>query len=191
MAAGGGGAWKVAYADFVTAMMAFFLVMWLVGQDQKVKKSVADYFSDPLGGMDDGSGKKPINAGSTFDQMNNGKIPDQEGVQKGRGSNAFGKTHHFSEDTKMVHDWMMEDQKSYSHWKKQALQQFEVAKWSEDVQKGSKPQAQVAARMLANQMAEELRVDIPKNMNEIHRKILLTRLAKVNWEQIAQVMLDP
>ena len=42
-----GGAWKVAYADFVTAMMAFFLVMWLVGQSQQVKASVAGYFRDP------------------------------------------------------------------------------------------------------------------------------------------------
>ena len=33
--AGGGGAWKVAYADFVTAMMAFFLVMWLTSQSPK------------------------------------------------------------------------------------------------------------------------------------------------------------
>lgn len=42
-----GGAWKVAFADFMTAMMAFFLVMWLVGQDDAVKESVAGYFRDP------------------------------------------------------------------------------------------------------------------------------------------------
>jgi chemotaxis protein MotB len=42
-----GGSWKVAFADFMTAMMAFFLVMWLVGQSEDVKKSVADYFSTP------------------------------------------------------------------------------------------------------------------------------------------------
>lgn len=46
--AGAGGAWKVAYADFVTAMMAFFLVMWLVGQDKPVKEAVAQYFRDPF-----------------------------------------------------------------------------------------------------------------------------------------------
>jgi len=44
-----GGAWKVAYADFVTAMMAFFMVMWIIGQSQKVKQNVAGYFSDPVG----------------------------------------------------------------------------------------------------------------------------------------------
>src|SRR5438477_11918532 len=42
-----GGAWKVAYADFVTAMMAFFMVMWLVNQDPSVKKAIAGYFKDP------------------------------------------------------------------------------------------------------------------------------------------------
>ncbi len=49
MAGGGGGAWKVAYADFVTAMMAFFLVMWITAQSQKVKEAIAHHFSDPFG----------------------------------------------------------------------------------------------------------------------------------------------
>jgi chemotaxis protein MotB len=44
---GHGGAWKVAYADFVTAMMAFFLVMWLVAQGPQVRQAVAAYFRDP------------------------------------------------------------------------------------------------------------------------------------------------
>jgi chemotaxis protein MotB len=42
-----GGAWKVAFADFMTAMMCFFLVMWLVGQKDEVKEAVAGYFRDP------------------------------------------------------------------------------------------------------------------------------------------------
>ena len=42
-----GGAWKVAYADFVTAMMAFFLVMWLSAQDSRIRDAVAGYFSEP------------------------------------------------------------------------------------------------------------------------------------------------
>ncbi len=44
-----GGAWKVAYADFVTAMMALFIVLWLMGSSDKVKKAVAGYFNDPKG----------------------------------------------------------------------------------------------------------------------------------------------
>lgn len=47
-----GGAWKVAYADFVTAMMAFFLVMWIMGMSQDVKDAVAGYFKDPTGFME-------------------------------------------------------------------------------------------------------------------------------------------
>ena len=44
---GHGGSWKVALADFMTALMAFFLVMWLVGQTDQTKKAVSDYFSTP------------------------------------------------------------------------------------------------------------------------------------------------
>ena len=58
-----GGAWKVAYADFVTALMAFFLVMWIVGLDQAVKDAIAGYFKDPVGFMRAvQQGNKPFNA---------------------------------------------------------------------------------------------------------------------------------
>lgn len=44
-----GGAWKVAYADFVTALMALFIVLWLLASDEKVRKAVGGYFQDPTG----------------------------------------------------------------------------------------------------------------------------------------------
>jgi chemotaxis protein MotB len=44
-----GGAWKVAYADFVTAMMALFIVLWLMNTSDHVRKAVAGYFNDPMG----------------------------------------------------------------------------------------------------------------------------------------------
>ncbi len=44
-----GGAWKVAYADFVTAMMSLFIVLWLISSNDAVKDSVAAYFQDPKG----------------------------------------------------------------------------------------------------------------------------------------------
>ena len=51
-----GGAWKVAYADFVTAMMAFFLLMWLLGATtEKQRKSIADYFAPTLVQKKEGS----------------------------------------------------------------------------------------------------------------------------------------
>lgn len=53
-----GGAWKVAYADFVTAMMAFFLVMWLVAQSPSTRAAVAAYFRDP--GVFDYSGAQAL-----------------------------------------------------------------------------------------------------------------------------------
>lgn len=42
-----GGAWKVAYADFVTAMMALFMVLWLTSQDEETKTEMAEFFQDP------------------------------------------------------------------------------------------------------------------------------------------------
>ena len=60
-----GGSWKVAYADFVTAMMAFFLVMWIMGMDEGVRDLVEGYFSNPVGFRQSFSGgKNPLSAGN-------------------------------------------------------------------------------------------------------------------------------
>lgn len=62
-----GGAWKVAYADFVTAMMALFIVLWIVGQKPEVKSAVAGYFKDPslfsAGGIQSKGGKGLVTQG--------------------------------------------------------------------------------------------------------------------------------
>lgn len=47
-----GGSWKVAYADFVTAMLAMFIVLWILASSDQVKRAVAGYFQDPAGYMD-------------------------------------------------------------------------------------------------------------------------------------------
>lgn len=66
-----GGAWKLAYADFMTAMMAFFLLMWLLGSTAKGDlKGIADFFQNPLklsmeGGAGAGSSVSPISGGGT------------------------------------------------------------------------------------------------------------------------------
>ena len=44
-----GGAWKVAYADFVTAMMALFIVLWLMNSSKPIQEAVGGYFRDPNG----------------------------------------------------------------------------------------------------------------------------------------------
>jgi chemotaxis protein MotB len=62
-----GGAWKVAYADFVTAMMALFIVLWLLSSSDQVKKAVAGYFNDPLG-------KNPMNGTDTAGQDSNSPV---------------------------------------------------------------------------------------------------------------------
>jgi chemotaxis protein MotB len=61
-----GGSWKVAYADFVTAMMAFFMVMWILGMDSQTRKAIEGYFTNPVG-MQQGysSGVSPIATGSS------------------------------------------------------------------------------------------------------------------------------
>ena len=67
-----GGAWKIAYADFVTAMMAFFLLMWLLGSTAEGdKKGIADYFNSPLkvslmgGGSGSGDSSSVVKGGGT------------------------------------------------------------------------------------------------------------------------------
>ena len=61
-----GGSWKVAYADFVTAMMAFFMVMWILGMDDKTKMAIEGYFSNPVGYKKGyGSGSSALFAGSS------------------------------------------------------------------------------------------------------------------------------
>jgi chemotaxis protein MotB len=84
MAGKGGGAWKVAYADFVTAMMAFFLVMWIVAQNQPVKDAVAKYFRDPLGTVGAPTGP-PLAISSDGGGLTNLKAPPKGPRGYGRG----------------------------------------------------------------------------------------------------------
>jgi chemotaxis protein MotB len=74
-----GGAWKVAYADFVTAMMAFFLVMWIMGLSQEKKSAIASYFREP--------GVFESTHGNTvFDAVKSGVIEKNGGKKDGEGS---------------------------------------------------------------------------------------------------------
>ena len=77
-----GGAWKVAYADFVTAMMAFFLVMWLVGQSKPVKAAIAGYFRDP-GIFDQAKSDGPIAGGDL--RLDPQAAPPQDAATDGNG----------------------------------------------------------------------------------------------------------
>ena len=77
-----GGAWKIAYADFVTAMMAFFLLMWLLGSTTEGdKKGIADFFNAPLkvalmGGSGSGDSSSVVRGGGTDLSRSNGQVRD-------------------------------------------------------------------------------------------------------------------
>ena len=72
-----GGAWKVAYADFVTAMMAFFIVMWILGQSEEVKEQVEAFFQDS-GAFNFVTGKRAVPIDLDF-------RPSGDGPKEGKG----------------------------------------------------------------------------------------------------------
>ncbi len=80
-----GGAWKIAYADFVTAMMAFFLLMWLLGSTSEGdKKGLSDYFNAPLkvalqGGSGAGASNSILSGGGKDLTRSTGQTPSGEG----------------------------------------------------------------------------------------------------------------
>lgn len=80
-----GGAWKIAYADFVTAMMAFFLLMWLLGSTTEGdKKGIADYFNSPLklslmgGGSGSGDSSSIVKGGGADLSRSSGQVKNGE-----------------------------------------------------------------------------------------------------------------
>jgi chemotaxis protein MotB len=83
-----GGAWKIAYADFVTAMMAFFLLMWLLGSTTKGDlQGIADYFKTPLkvamsGGSGSGDSSSVIKGGGTDLSRSSGQVKKSDVAEK-------------------------------------------------------------------------------------------------------------
>ena len=72
------GAWKVAYADFVTALMALFIVLWMMNATARVKASVSGYFTDPRGYTKRlGAGPAAAGEGLTVDRKNVGDVEKQ------------------------------------------------------------------------------------------------------------------
>jgi chemotaxis protein MotB len=80
-----GGAWKVAYADFVTAMMALFIVLWLLNSSVQVRKAISAYFQDPSG-TGSHSGSASTGTGETVsvgkDDMNQLKDKLEQALKK-------------------------------------------------------------------------------------------------------------
>jgi chemotaxis protein MotB len=69
-----GGAWKVAYADFVTAMMALFIVLWLMNTNEHTKRVIAGYFNDPMG--------KPTESGTDRSGIGDAMPMSKEDIEK-------------------------------------------------------------------------------------------------------------
>jgi chemotaxis protein MotB len=73
-----GGAWKVAYADFVTAMMSLFIVLWLMNSTPQVKKAIAGYFNDPRGsGHETGTKTLGTDESISIDKKNVEKLKEE------------------------------------------------------------------------------------------------------------------
>ena len=105
-----GGAWKIAYADFVTAMMAFFLLMWLLGSTAKGElQGISDYFSSPLkvamaGGDGSGNSSSVIPGGGNDLSKVHGQVrrSDTESEKASRHSIATARAERAKQDAERI-----------------------------------------------------------------------------------------
>jgi flagellar motor protein MotB len=183
MAGKGGGSWKVAYADFVTAMMAFFLVMWIGAQDVKVRQSVANYFVDPSG-----VSKAPKTTGAVMDAPDPGSVSADAGVSKTQGTRAAANGPP-SPSTKAVMDWISTDQKRAGYWKQKAQQARAAANAQQAANDNLDPDKRAAVN-LTNDLRAELTKNIPDGTPEVYRDLIFGSFREVNWEQVADHILN-
>ncbi|WP_020474012.1 flagellar motor protein MotB [Zavarzinella formosa] len=184
MASGGGGSWKVAYADFVTAMMAFFLVMWLGAQDQKTRQSVANYFIDPSG-----VNKVPAKTGATFDSVSYGSVPVEQKVAMGKGRSSHTQSGEPSPSTKRVSDFLHADKKRLAEWRDKAAAQRQVAGKSREVLENTMTSGEMAVQELAKTLRTDLTKDVPKAKSSLEQDLLYDSFNDVNWKQLAEDLL--
>ena len=182
MAKGGGGSWKVAYADFVTAMMAFFLVMWIGAQDVKVRQSVANYFVDPSG-----VNKRPVKEGAVLDATVAGPVPEatRTNTRPGVQTPASGKE---SPGTAAVLNWV-NDPRVADRWKAEARRCREEAAAGKPVNETRTPD-EIAAAQLAQLLSAELAGSVPKDAPDVHKDLLYGAFKEVNWDQVARSLLS-
>jgi chemotaxis protein MotB len=190
VAAKGGGAWKVAYADFVTAMMAFFLVMWICGQDQKVRKAVSDYFGDPFA-LNQGVSKTPQRSGALFETLNTGSVPQSESVAMGRGRTSYTSRGENSRITKLVSDWLHADDEAWQYWRQMAQRQRKLmAPPKEGDHKKAGTAMEIAAMQLSQRLRTEIAREVPAHAKGLYEQLLYDALSAVNWKEIAEDLLS-
>jgi len=185
----GGGAWKVAYADFVTAMMAFFLVMWICGQDQSVRRAVSYYFNDPFNASELPFSKKAWRFGAMLKQPTPGNMPLSESLAMGHGRNPYLRTEPNSVCTKLVSDWIHADKKARAYWHQQAQRQRDLARWASHGEENSEAVERTALRELTRQLKDEIKRDLPSQMSNPYRDLLVEAVAEVNWAELAEDLL--
>jgi len=179
MAGKGGGSWKVAYADFVTAMMAFFLVMWIGAQDVKVRQSVANYFIDPSGVP-----KSPKSTGSITDAPDPGSVPAPSGSTRGPGVRPIANGPP-SPSTKAVIDWIDTDEKRTAYWKQKAAQARASANTKQAQNDNLNPDER-ARQNLSTQLRSVLVENVPNSVPDVYRDLIFGSFKEVNWEQVAE-----
>ncbi|QDT56203.1 Motility protein B [Caulifigura coniformis] len=185
MAGKGGGAWKVAYADFVTAMMAFFLVMWLVTQDKKVKEAVARYFTDPVGFYQIGSTKNPSVSGAMFDSEVHGQVPGKKYQISGSGRGAHVDRGQGEVETTAVTDWIHSNPDQAAYWAQQAQRQREAASQSQMVKDKVITVEEATRIQLAKQIEREMLDQLPVEIDPLYRELVKTSMEYVDWRSVA------
>lgn len=184
--AGGGVAWKVAYADFVTAMMAFFMVMWLVSQDQKVKDSVAKYFVDPVGFSLSGSSARPVDSAGLFQLEFDGPVPGAKNRSSGKGRGSMRSRENAENETALVADSIMDEPRQSQHWQAEAKRQLESAKNVPAVQEGSVSEREAAKVLLARMMRQQVTADAMSSTQGVYQDLISSSLNRVDFEALAE-----
>jgi chemotaxis protein MotB len=186
MAGGGGGAWKVAYADFVTAMMAFFMVMWLVSQDQKIKDSVAKYFVDPVGFSLSGSSTRPADSAGLFDSEFSGQVPGAKNRTTGRGRGSMSSRENMENETGMVADSILEEPEKAQRWLEEAKKQLESAKNVPAVRDGTVSEREAAKMLLARKMRQQVTSEAISSTEGVAQDLVSSSLNRVDFEALAE-----
>lgn len=183
MAGKGGGAWKVAYADFVTAMMAFFMVMWLIAQDQKTKEAVAKYFTDPTGFKPLGPSRSPSAEGSIFQETNPGNMPNAEkAVHQRDGTSEF--------ETSVARDWVNSDPERLARFLALAKEIKVQSKDAEPVRQKILTKEQHARVQLARRIQQEMKSELSSVQQPTARQMLDVAVSSVNWDYVANELLE-
>jgi flagellar motor protein MotB len=191
MAGKGGGAWKVAYADFATAMMAFFLVMWLISQDQKIKESIAHYFQGPVGINVLGESSRQKESGGLFFSEVHGTVPNQTHRTAGRSIDLLRDFHKDENATMVVAEWLLEEPNHYQRWHQSAGKAIEEAKKLPTVQDGVSGVEDAARRLLARQMKDEMLALTKRSVTDpVLLDLMETTMYQIDWEAIADECIE-